>query len=130
VQSQRDAPWSGGVDADDCCDDGILPVFCPTCQTKIAKRAILVRANRRSCKSLISQASATVHGVVFAFFVSNRLRPAARRNAGLQTRLRNPARPLIMIRECAATCKSGENFWGENECNERFACWRSSPDCA
>ncbi|MET4039838.1 hypothetical protein ABIC03_001523 [Bradyrhizobium sp. RT6a] len=60
-------PWSGGVDAGDFCDDGILPVFCPTSQTKIAKRAILVRANPCPRKSLFSQVSATVHGVVFAF---------------------------------------------------------------
>src|SRR6478735_8760526 len=46
-------------------------------------------------------------GLFLRFFVSNRLRPAARRNAGLQTRLRNPARPLIMIRECAAARRSG-----------------------
>jgi hypothetical protein len=51
------------------CDDGILPLFCPTGQT-ISKNQ---QTSRWTIKPLMSLSLATVHGVVFDVFVA---RPA------------------------------------------------------
>ncbi len=68
----------------------MMPV-CP-CFARRVKIDFASSEGSRSCrKSLVELGPSTVHGVVFAFFVWKRCGPAARRNAGARTRLRNPA---------------------------------------
>src|SRR4051795_2037188 len=76
------------------CDDGIMPLFCPTSQTSFRK----IRKSR-SAKFNANMDLATVHGVVFAFFVlggpccRDRTRPGFRISPRLPT---NPRSPTIV----------------------------------